>query len=92
MEEARVLGTVVATSAVESMRGKKLLWIEPFDETGRPSGRRVVAADVTQAGPGCRVIFVRSREAAAAFEDPFCPIDACVVGIVDRSRRGNVDS
>lgn len=92
MDEARVWGTVVATTAVASMKGKKLLWIEPFDPEGRPSGTRLVAADVTQAGPGSRVIFVRSREAAAAFPDPFCPVDACVVGIVDHSRRGGVDT
>ena len=84
MEHARVLGTVVATEAVPALRGKKLIWIQPLDEIGRPAGAPLVAADVTQSGPGARVIFVRSREAAEAMEDPFCPLDAAVLGIVDQ--------
>jgi microcompartment protein CcmK/EutM len=69
------------------MRGLKLVWIDPFDDQGAPSGRLLVAADVTQSGPGSTVFFVRSREAAEALEDPFCPVDAAVIGIVDASRR-----
>ncbi|MEZ4651158.1 MAG: EutN/CcmL family microcompartment protein [Candidatus Eisenbacteria bacterium] len=88
MEEARVLGTVVATAAVESLSGKKLVWIEPLGEDGRPNGARVVAVDTTQSGPGSLVFFVRSREAAEALDDPFTPADAAVVGIIDRSVRG----
>lgn len=87
MEEARVIGTVVATHAVPSMRGIKLVWIDPLDDAGAPTGRLLVAADVTQSGPGSTVFFVRSREAAEALEDPFCPVDAAVIGIVDHSSR-----
>lgn len=88
MEEARVLGTVVATQSVPSLSGRKLLWIEPLGDDGEPSGPRLVAVDVTQSGPGSRVFFVRAREAAHSLDDPFCPVDAAVVGIVDESRRG----
>ena len=87
MEEARVIGTVVAADAVPSMRGIKLVWIDPLDDAGAPTGRLLVAADVTQSGPGSTVFFVRSREAAEALEDPFCPVDAAVIGIVDHSSR-----
>lgn len=90
MEEARVLGTVVATASVDSLRGQKLVWIEPLDEDGHPTGVRVVAVDTTQSGPGSRVFFVRSREAAEALDDPFTPADAAVIGIIDRSVRGIV--
>ncbi len=86
MEEARILGTVVATRAVESLRGRKIVWIEPIDEDGRRAGSPLAAVDVTQAGRGTRVFFVRSREAAHALDDPFCPVDAAVLGIVDESR------
>lgn len=85
MEEARVLGTVVATTAVPSLRGRKLVWITPIDATGEPAAPPLVAVDVTQSGPGSRVIFVRGREAAEALSDPFCPVDAAVLGIVDES-------
>jgi len=86
MEEARIIGTVVANQAVPSLRGRKLVWIAPLDESGAESSARLVAVDVTQAGRGSHVIFVRGREAAQALEDPFCPIDAAVLGIVDESR------
>ena len=86
MEEAVVLGTVVASRAVDSLRGRKVLWIQPLDETGAERGAAIAAVDVTQAGPGSHVIFVRAREAAEALEDPFCPVDAAVLGIIDQSR------
>jgi len=86
MEEARVLGTVVANQAVPALGGRKLLLIAPVDEHDRPCADPLVAVDVTQAGPGTRVIFVRGREAAEALENPFTPVDAAVVGIVDESR------
>jgi ethanolamine utilization protein EutN len=92
MEEAVVIGTVVATQAVPSLRGRKLLWITPVDETGDPIAPPLVAVDVTQSGRGSRVIFVRGREAAEALEDPFCPADAAVLGIVDESRIGTPSS
>jgi len=86
MEEAIVLGTVVATQAVPALKARKLVWIQPLDAAGAEFGSPVVAVDVTQSGPGSRVIFVRSREAAQALDDPFCPADAAVLGIVDESR------
>jgi len=86
MEEARVVGTIVVNQAVPSLRGRKLLLIQPIDEAGEDRGTPLAAVDVTQSGAGARVIFVRSREAAEALEDPFTPVDAAVVGIVDASR------
>lgn len=88
MEEAKVKGTVVATSCVPSLRNRKLLIIQPLDETGADSGAPLVALDTTSAGPGTTVFFVRGREAAEALDDPFCPADAAILGIVDSSRRG----
>lgn len=76
----------MATSCVPSMRGRKLLIIDPVDESGEPSGEHLVAIDTTGSGPGSRVFFVRSREAAEALEDSFCPADATILGIVDHGR------
>lgn len=86
MEEARVIGTVVVNQAVPALRGRKLLWIQPLLDSGEEGGSPVVAIDVTQSGPGTRVIFVRGREAAQALAESFCPVDAAVLGIVDESR------
>jgi ethanolamine utilization protein EutN len=92
MEEARVMGTVVASTAVDSLRGRKLVWITPVDETGEALSGPLVAVDVTQSAQGSRVFFVRGREAAQALDDPFCPVDAAVLGIVDQSRMTDVDA
>lgn len=86
METARVIGTVVATTKVEALRGQRLLWLEVLDEHGKPRGARVVAVDVTRSGEGSLVFFVRAREAAAALDDPSTPVDAAVVGLVHESR------
>jgi microcompartment protein CcmK/EutM len=87
VEEAIVRGTVVATQAVPGFEGRKFVWIEPLDDAGEPSNRLLVAVDTTQSGPGSHVFFVRAREAAEALENPFCPADAAVLGIIDESRR-----
>lgn len=87
MEEAIVRGTVVASHVVQGFEGRKFVWIEPLDDTGQPSDRLLVAVDTTQSGLGNHVFFVRAREAAEALENPFCPADAAVLGIIDESRR-----
>jgi ethanolamine utilization protein EutN len=86
VEEAIVIGTVVTAQTVPALRGRKLVWITPVDASGVAISASLVAVDVTQAGPGSRVIFVRSREAAEALDDPFCPVDAAVLGLIDESR------
>ena len=82
MELARVLGHVVATVKVPSLRGSKILWIQPEDESGAPVGEPLAAIDTVRAGPGDRVFFVRAREAAMALDDHFNPVDAAIVGHV----------
>lgn len=78
-----VLGTVVATQSVETLRGHRLLLVQPLDEHQTPRGSKQVAVDTVSAGPGDLVFLVGSREAALAIEPSFVPIDAAVVGIVD---------
>ncbi len=81
----RVIGTVVATQRIAGLEGRKLLCVRPLDHAGRPNGAPdEVAVDVAQAGPGDLVFLVGSREAALAVEPSFVPVDAAVVGIVDR--------
>jgi ethanolamine utilization protein EutN len=85
MQLGRVAGTVVATVKVPGLEGVKLLIVQPLDESLRPAGRSVVAADaVHMAGPGELVYFVASREAAEALEPRFVPVDHAIVGIVDQ--------
>ena len=49
MEEATVQGTVVATRAVPSLRGLKLVWITPHDAAGLPTDSYAIAGSVIEA-------------------------------------------
>ena len=82
---ARVIGTVVATKKADNMQGLKLLVVEPIDKDGNNAGEIHVAVDAAQAGEGDRVSCVGSREAALAVQPSFVPVDAAVIGIVDRA-------
>lgn len=84
----RVIGTVVATVKYEGLEGAKLLVVRMLDRDGRPYGDPVVACDQAQAGVGDRVYCVTAREASHAMPEPFVPVDAAIVGIVDRVDRG----
>jgi ethanolamine utilization protein EutN len=84
MHVARVIGTVVATRKVDSLRGAKLLVVQPLSPEGEDRGEPLVAIDTVRAGPGDVVYFVRGREAAHTRDDKFNPADAAIVGIVDR--------
>lgn len=81
----RVLGTVVASRKSEGLEGQKLLLVQPLDIDQKPSGGVQVACDVAQAGEGDLVTLVGSREAALALSPSFVPVDAAIVGVVDRA-------
>lgn len=84
MTLGRVIGTVVATRKIASLVGQRLLIVQPEDETGAPLGEPLIAVDTVSAGPGEWIYFVKAREAAKALPDAFNPVDAAIVGIVDR--------
>ena len=83
MKLARVIGTVVATQKVESIRGLKIAMIQPLTDEMEEDGHELAAIDMTQSGPGELVWWILSREASLALPDPFAPVDACITGIVD---------
>ena len=85
----KVIGTVVATRKDEHLAGIRLLVVQPLDDQGQPNGEPHVAADTLGAGRGERVFLVSSREAVEALPNVYGPVDAAIVGIVDRvnSRR-----
>jgi ethanolamine utilization protein EutN len=85
MQLGRVVGTVVASVRSEGLDGVKFLIVQPLDRRGQDGGEPVVAADaVAMAGPGDRVYYVASREAAVAMPKTFVPVDHAIVGIVDQ--------
>jgi ethanolamine utilization protein EutN len=78
-----VTGTVVAERKASGLEGKKILLVQPVDESSRPLGDVQAAIDTVQAGVGDLVYLVGSREAALACDPWFVPVDAAIVGIVD---------
>lgn len=83
MNLGRIEGTVVATQKDESLKGVRLMILQPLSEKLEPYGAPVVAADPISVRPGDIVMWVSSREASLALENKFAPVDAAVVGIVD---------
>lgn len=84
MQLAQVVGDVVSSVKDPGLGGHKLLVLQPISPDRQPVGRTLVAADAVSAGVGEYVFFVRGREASFPFLPAEPPVDACVVGIVDR--------
>jgi microcompartment protein CcmK/EutM len=86
---AKVTGSVVASHKVDSMRGQKLLIVEPYriDPANRAklitTGRTFVACDTIGAGEGEFVLIVQGSSARLTPETKTLPIDAVIIGIVD---------
>lgn len=84
MHLARVIGNLVSTQKIPQLVGYRLLWIEPTNARGKASGRPLVAVDTGSYGADEWVYFVTSREASLPLRDPFCAVDAAIVGKVDK--------
>lgn len=83
MEIGRVIGRVWATKKDEQLNGQKLLVLKMLLEHGEEKPELVVAADIIGAGVDDLVLVVRGGSARYAVDNPNCPIDSAIVGIVD---------
>ena len=83
MQLGIVCGTLVASRKDERFEGINLLVIQPIKPDGAFTGKTLIATDATGAGPGERVFWVKSKEAANPFAPLEVPTDATIVGIVD---------
>jgi len=82
---ADVTGQVVATAKHADLVGLPLLLVRPVTPDGRVSGPEMMAADAVGAGEGERVlVVVEGRSAGEAVRLAAAPLDAAIVGIVDR--------
>lgn len=82
---ADVVGHVVATAKHPTLEGFKLMLVQPLTPDGQPAGAGMMAVDSVGAGAGERVlVVVEGRSAGDAVGVPSCPLDAAIVGIVDR--------
>ncbi len=86
---AKVTGSVVSTEKVDTMRGQKLLVVEPYRLEAKnrsaltTTGRTFVAVDTLGAGEGDFVLIVQGSSARFTPETQKLPIDCVVIGIVD---------
>lgn len=98
---ARIKGHVVATAKDPSIKGQRLLIVEPlkvdYDDPGSAGGggagggklgvtnRAIIAMDSIGAGEGQLVLVVQGSSARMAEGMNKVPVDAIVVGIVDEA-------
>ncbi|MEZ5293042.1 MAG: EutN/CcmL family microcompartment protein [Vicinamibacterales bacterium] len=81
----RVIGQAVATVKRPQFEGAKLLLVQPETPDGAPVGPAVLAVDGVGAGVTERVLVVMEGRAAGEIVGRrLAPVDAAIVGIVDR--------
>jgi ethanolamine utilization protein EutN len=80
----KVIGTIWATRKDENMKSFKLQLVQPLNAKREKAGTPLVAVDTVGAGPGAIVFYITSREAVIPLPVELVPVDASIVGIVDR--------
>jgi microcompartment protein CcmK/EutM len=82
---ARVIGSVVSTQKMKKFEGASLLLVQPVDPDDTPRGNALLAVDSVGAGITERVLVVlEGRAAGEALGRKGAPVDAAIVGIIDR--------
>jgi ethanolamine utilization protein EutN len=80
-----VVGTLVSTQKHRKLEGAKLLLVQPLNLDGTLRGTPVLTIDSVGAGVGEQVLVViEGRAAGAALRRSAAPVDAAIIGIVDR--------
>lgn len=81
----RVVGQAVSTHKRPQFAGATLLLVQPETPQGAATGTTLLAVDSVGAGVSERVLVViEGRAAAEALGRKGAPVDAAIVGIVDR--------
>jgi ethanolamine utilization protein EutN len=81
----RVIGTVVSTQKHRKFAGAKLLLVQPLNLDDTPRGSALLAVDAVGAGVREKVLVVlEGRAAGEALQTEAAPVDAAVIGIIDR--------
>ena len=85
MQIARVVGTVVSTQKHRKFEGATLLLVQPLNMDDTPRGSALLAVDGVGAGVRERVLVVlEGRAAGEALGKKAAPVDAAIIGILDR--------
>jgi ethanolamine utilization protein EutN len=81
---AKVIGTVWATRKDEQLKNFKLQFLHPINARRENAGDPIVAVDTVGAGVGETVMYISAREATIPLPVASAPVDASIVGIIDR--------
>jgi ethanolamine utilization protein EutN len=85
MQIGRVIGTLVSTQKHRKLEGAKLLLVQPLALDDSPRGTPLLTIDAVGAGVGEKVLIViEGRAAGDALRRKAAPVDAAIVGIIDR--------
>ena len=88
---AKVVGDVVSVHKNERLEGKKLLLVKRLSLAMQPEGVETIALDVVDAGVGDNVLVVQEGSSARKiFGDDWLPVQAVIVGVLDRVDIGGV--
>jgi ethanolamine utilization protein EutN len=79
-----VIGNVWATRKTENLSGSKLMVVKPREYGDGVSTTPLVAVDTIGAGIGEEVLVVSGSSARVNFGDGKAPVDAMIVGIIDK--------
>ena len=93
---ARVIGNVWSTRKEESLRGLKFLVVQPlrlkYTDTGEACleerGDTIIAGDKIGAGETEIVMVTSGSSARQSLDDTHVPVDAMIVGIIDKETFG----
>ena len=79
-----VIGTIWATRKDEHLQSFKLQLLQPLNAKREKQGGPIIAVDTVGAGQGETVMYITAREAVIPLPVEMSPVDASIVGIVDR--------
>ena len=84
MLKGKVVGTIVSTNKIDSLIGYKFLEVRLI-ENDVLTDKYIVAVDkMVSAGIGEEVLVTTGSSARAAVGDANSPVDAVIVGVVDK--------
>ena len=85
MLKGKVVGTIVSTNKIEKLVGYKFLEVRIIDND-KLTDKYIIAVDnMVSAGVGEEVLVTTGSSARAAVGDANSPVDAVIVGVVDKN-------
>ncbi len=86
MLKGKVVGTIVSTNKLDQLIGYKFLEIQII-ENKKLTDKFIIAVDrLVSAGIGEEVLVTTGSSAREAVKDMHSPVDAVVVGVVDKNQ------